>query len=475
MSESLLQDPQGGETPPPPLGCSPRAPRPASPSWRRSRTSHPGDPPREKHQLVARRDRGERAPRPARRCTETLRRPRHPPRQVSGSPIPSLQARGPVGTRWRRARKVPTSSCRRGVPASELAGPRLRPPGCPRVPGENPGGTGPGPPGTPLPPPGAAGQRGLPGPAQLPHSHPGPPARLAVPAGLRVRREHRAAAAGGGRREGAGQEAGRREGPSAGRARGGAVAGARRRLAPQSGPRPHTGARRPGVQLAALIADGERSPRPLRALPGRTRAAPRRRASSPRPPRGRPRASRAPPPWGCCAPTAGVAPASPGGSRAPPVLAPRATAAGRPRARTVPTRHCPGAARSAPQAPGGHTALPGAAPSPGVQAPHCPGAPQAAAGACGGNFLGTARGGCLRQLFRGGMCWARCLPLGARGPHVPPPRVCVAQPSAVLGPQGPRVPPWGTGSRLGATPRLRIGRSPPAFAGVWVGPERAPQ
>lgn len=378
--------------------------------------------------------------------------------QLSRSP--SSQAPGQAAPR-----KVPTLSSRHGVPASELAGPRLPSPGMPAGPGrgrENGLGTI----WAPTPSPGGAGKLRPPGLAQLPHSDPGPPRLcLPVPAGLRVRRERRAAAAEGGSRAGGGPEGGAERG--AGRGAGGAPAAELR-------PR-RAGPRSPAARLLTQVLGGP-APRvtPPRALvPGCTREAPAAAAFSSFPPAPRcpcartPRPSR--PPRSAASQPPGVARQPlpfPGGPRAPRLL--------------DPSRHCPRVYTCYVRSP--RCAAPGPR-APRVSTfwkPHAPclvlfpGSPSAAlplgsSCQCGPGHartfqhqsVGTTLAAPSAFPSRSANATARS-PRGPAAPHTPPA-------------PGTRTGSWGPGSstccprrRPGATGRLAIGRSC-AFAGGWVG------
>lgn len=149
-----------------------------------------------------------------------------------------------------------------------------RPPGCQRVPGED-AERGWWPPGAPVPPPGAAGKLRPPGRARLPHSDPGPPASASqsppgsLCAGSAARQQPR---------EGAGKEAGRREGTERGAEGGGGGrergAGSRPRSRGRGIPRPAPPSRPPGSRPRASGAPRSARP-PPEVGPGRTRAAPR--------------------------------------------------------------------------------------------------------------------------------------------------------------------------------------------------------
>nr|CAI9712682.1 unnamed protein product [Rangifer tarandus platyrhynchus] len=155
-------------------------------------------------------------------------------------PPPGPESARPAAPGGAAARQGPTSSSRHGVPAAELAGPRLASPGSRRVPAR----TRPG-----LEAARAASRSGRPTSAPGPRSAPAPGSRatrlcLPVPAGLRVRRERRAAAAEGGRERG-GRRAGGRggaRGGERGRRRGARGARGARRGCP-GGPAPGLGSR----------------------------------------------------------------------------------------------------------------------------------------------------------------------------------------------------------------------------------------
>lgn len=122
---------------------------------------------------------------------------------------------GRSAARWRPARlqraKFPPQVARRGVSASELARPRLASPGLPGagVPGDGPGGKGLVVSRGSRAASWSCGQTSAPDPGSAPALGPRVASFcLAVPAGLLVRRERRAAAAERGRRAGGGTEGG---------------------------------------------------------------------------------------------------------------------------------------------------------------------------------------------------------------------------------------------------------------------------
>lgn len=241
----------------------------------------------------------------ARSCSRILCRPGRPPQWFSGSPLgrrghghvhlplPEPESASPAVLGEAAARQVPTSSSRHSVPTAELAGPRLA--GGSRR-GHDQG----------LEATRATSrsrrQTSARGPRSAPALGPRAPSLcLPVPAGLRVRRERREAAAEGGRERG-----GRRAG-----GRGGARGGERGR---RRGTRRPRGAdpRRPG---GPGLGPGPRMcSAPLGAFPSpgpdRTRRAPSRRPLPfPRPPARAtppacPRGPRAPLPLGGTRPAA---------------------------------------------------------------------------------------------------------------------------------------------------------------------------
>ena len=207
-----------------------------------------------------------------------------PPEPVSARPA------APGGA---AARQGPTSSSRQGVPAAELAGPRLASPGGRRVPARTRPGAGSRPRRLPERPANFGPRAPLGSSTRIegrPPVPPGPRRAPSAPGAPRGRRRGR---------EGAGREAGRREGRGAGRgarAAAGSAGGTRRPPGvsgrPSAGPPPSGAARSAGL------------PPSLR--PGRPRRAPGRRPLrlSPRPPPARPRDPSAPLRSGCRCPAA---------------------------------------------------------------------------------------------------------------------------------------------------------------------------